>query len=153
MLKNPWNRLTGGRNLLIDTRQRSEGYLPCQFSYGNQFFEGSFFLFLFYSGLLPIPLYKIFHFETFKDFPNLSTDLKLSICFLSDRPSHAHSALEPDFRFLLTAQMNSGGLGGVHTARLMLQFSHFRKQPSLWLLSQNSLCRNCSGELSDDVSP
>lgn len=32
-----------------------------------------------------------------------------------------------------------------------LGFYTSTKQPSLWLLSQNSLCRSCSGELSDDV--
>lgn len=131
MLVNPWTRLTGGRNKLIDARQRSEMNICLVNSYTetNFVWVHCCFLFspLFYPGLLPIPFYKIFHFQTFKDFPNLSTDLKLPMYFLSDRPRHVHSVLEFDLRFRLTPGMSSGGLQWVLAVPLMLGFLHIHK--------------------------
>lgn len=64
-------------------------------------------------------------------------DLKLLIyvgkkIFFSNSSSHMCFAPEPDFRFLFTLQVTSGGLQYVEVACLMLWFLSFSKQPSVF---------------------
>lgn len=72
MLRNPWNCLTGGRNKLIDARQRSEEYVPCRFLHRNQFCVGSrlfsFFSPCFTLDCFPYHFIKSFIFELSKIF-------------------------------------------------------------------------------------
>lgn len=69
--------------------------------------------FFFFPVLLWIAFHTVLQSLSFsnlqKDFPNLSTDLKLPICFLSDRPSHVHSAFEPDLGFSSHSGWIQGG--------------------------------------------
>lgn len=100
--------------------------MPFHCLYGNQFCVGAL-LFLFSSAVLDIPFYKTFHLM----------DLKLLIYvgkknFFSNSSSHMCFAPEPDFRFLFTLQVTSGGLQYVEVACLMLWFLSFSKQPSVF---------------------